>query len=255
MSGISQHYKTLELENGASLEEVKQAYKDLALVWHPDRFPNNARLQQKAEDKLKEINKAYEQLRLCQSSHRSRAYSPSEQTQRPPHSGYRQDSGYREDKSKPYSNQKQGASQHSKRTQGPPQSGPGQGQATSRSQSDQKRGASQQSQQCSKQEGFRSSRRGQYNPTISLQEAKAILTEYKFKWIRNYPDGCICYESGPFCLDIREDVPEVVLSVPCDSVSTFHRALLSIPCKSVGTFHQSEARELIDLFRSSASES
>lgn len=57
-------YKTLELEPGASLEEINQAYKDLALVWHPDRLPQDSlRLQEKAQAKLKEINNARERLR------------------------------------------------------------------------------------------------------------------------------------------------------------------------------------------------
>jgi len=48
------------LEVGASRAEVKQAYRDLVHVWHPDRFAQNPRLQNKAEGKLKEINAAYE---------------------------------------------------------------------------------------------------------------------------------------------------------------------------------------------------
>jgi len=43
---------------------VNQAYKDLAFIWHPDRIPkDNLRLQQKAQEKLKEINQARDQLR------------------------------------------------------------------------------------------------------------------------------------------------------------------------------------------------
>jgi len=53
----------LGLNQGASKEELEQAYRDLANVWHPDRFTNNPRLQQKAEEKLKEINAAYEYIR------------------------------------------------------------------------------------------------------------------------------------------------------------------------------------------------
>jgi curved DNA-binding protein CbpA len=50
----------LDLDRKASIEEAKQAYKDLANIWHPDRFSNNPRLKQKAEEKLKRINAAYE---------------------------------------------------------------------------------------------------------------------------------------------------------------------------------------------------
>lgn len=52
----------LGIEVGASKAEVKQAYRDLVHVWHPDRFAQNPRLQKKAEAMLKEINAAYEHL-------------------------------------------------------------------------------------------------------------------------------------------------------------------------------------------------
>ena len=55
-------YRALELELGASREQVKQAWRELVKVWHPDRFPNDARLQRKALERLKEINCAYEVL-------------------------------------------------------------------------------------------------------------------------------------------------------------------------------------------------
>jgi curved DNA-binding protein CbpA len=64
-----QYYKTLGLEPGASLEEVNQAYKDLAFIWHPDRIPkDNQRLLEKSEAKLKEINQARDRLRLIYQS-------------------------------------------------------------------------------------------------------------------------------------------------------------------------------------------
>jgi TonB family protein len=55
--------RILEIEPGASLEEIRQAYRDQTKVWHPDRFSNDIRLQKKAEDKLQQINLAYQ--RLC----------------------------------------------------------------------------------------------------------------------------------------------------------------------------------------------
>ncbi|OUC13421.1 MAG: molecular chaperone DnaJ [Alkalinema sp. CACIAM 70d] len=57
------YYQLLELEVGSSLEEIKQSYKDLAKVWHPDRFNDDPRLQLKAEEKFKHINIAYEFLK------------------------------------------------------------------------------------------------------------------------------------------------------------------------------------------------
>ena len=52
----------LEVKSHASEEEITQAYRDLANVWHPDRFAANPRLQKKAEEKLKEVNEAYQYI-------------------------------------------------------------------------------------------------------------------------------------------------------------------------------------------------
>ena len=60
---ISRCIEILGLKPKASHEEVNQAYRDLANVWHPDRFVGNPRLQKKAEEKLKEINAAYEYIK------------------------------------------------------------------------------------------------------------------------------------------------------------------------------------------------
>src|SRR4029079_18185020 len=42
------------------MRELKAAHRDLAKVWHPDRFQHDPRLQEKAQEKLKEINEAYD---------------------------------------------------------------------------------------------------------------------------------------------------------------------------------------------------
>jgi hypothetical protein len=54
--------EVLGLSIGASAQELKAAYRDMAKVWHPDRFTHDPRLQRKAQEKLKEINDAYQQL-------------------------------------------------------------------------------------------------------------------------------------------------------------------------------------------------
>ncbi len=56
-------YRILELDQNATLLEVRKAYIDMVRVWHPDRFLNNPRLRKKAEEKLKEMNIAYAELR------------------------------------------------------------------------------------------------------------------------------------------------------------------------------------------------
>lgn len=54
-------YEILELKEGSSLEDIKQAYRRLARKYHPDQYDNNP-LKDLAEDKMRELNEAYEQL-------------------------------------------------------------------------------------------------------------------------------------------------------------------------------------------------
>ena len=63
MDDIRDCFRILDLEPGASFEDVKRSYRELVRVWHPDRFRSDPKLQAKAEEKLKQINLAYE--RLC----------------------------------------------------------------------------------------------------------------------------------------------------------------------------------------------
>ena len=72
---LEKYYGVLGLRPDASEQEVKNAYRDLAKVWHPDRFAHDPRLQQKAQEKLKEINEAYEEIN-SPASGRRRARRP-----------------------------------------------------------------------------------------------------------------------------------------------------------------------------------
>jgi curved DNA-binding protein CbpA len=63
---INQAYSILELEPGASQQQVKQAYRKLVMLWHPDRFPDMER--QEAEEKIKKINEAYNLLKSIKPS-------------------------------------------------------------------------------------------------------------------------------------------------------------------------------------------
>jgi curved DNA-binding protein CbpA len=65
---IKKCFEILELNPDASVDEAKQAYKDIVNVWHPDRFSHNSRLKEKAEEKLKEINVAYDTVNSFLSS-------------------------------------------------------------------------------------------------------------------------------------------------------------------------------------------
>ena len=55
----TQAYRVLGLHPGATLDDVKTAFRDLAQVWHPDRFPENDRLREKAMQNQMLINEAY----------------------------------------------------------------------------------------------------------------------------------------------------------------------------------------------------
>jgi DnaJ-class molecular chaperone len=52
------YYKTLGVERNASEEDIRKAYRKLAMKYHPDRNPND----KEAEERFKEINEAYQVL-------------------------------------------------------------------------------------------------------------------------------------------------------------------------------------------------
>jgi hypothetical protein len=74
--GLNKYYELLGVAPGTSGRDLKEAYRDLAKVWHPDRFSHDPRLQQKAQEKLKEINEAYEQLTTGRAGRRTPPSSP-----------------------------------------------------------------------------------------------------------------------------------------------------------------------------------
>lgn len=54
-------YEVLGIKEGASQEEIKAAYREQVKKYHPDKHQDNP-LYELAQEKLQEINEAYEQL-------------------------------------------------------------------------------------------------------------------------------------------------------------------------------------------------
>ncbi len=67
---MSDPYQVLGVKPDASDEEIKRAYRELARKYHPDNYQNNP-LADLAEEKMKEINEAYDAVTKM----RSGAYS------------------------------------------------------------------------------------------------------------------------------------------------------------------------------------
>jgi hypothetical protein len=89
-------FAVLELQETATLDELRVAYRDLVKVWHPDRFVNDPRLQAKAAETFCRINEANETLRRYLATSREqplprqqpsppREQPPEDHTRTPPH--------------------------------------------------------------------------------------------------------------------------------------------------------------------------
>lgn len=70
---LEKSYKALKIKKGATLDEIKSAYRKLARRYHPDLNPKNRR----AEARFREITQAYQIL----SNHYRKEYEPSEENQ------------------------------------------------------------------------------------------------------------------------------------------------------------------------------
>ena len=78
--------RILDLEMDATEEQIKDAYRTLVKVWHPDRFQTDKSLREAAEAKLKDINTAFKFLSSIPSNSRPRTRvkpAPAERYQAP----------------------------------------------------------------------------------------------------------------------------------------------------------------------------
>ena len=56
---LKDYYRMLGVSRNASAEDIRRAFRRLAMQYHPDRNPENT---QEAEAKFKEVSEAYEVL-------------------------------------------------------------------------------------------------------------------------------------------------------------------------------------------------
>jgi curved DNA-binding protein CbpA len=56
---LKDYYRILSVNKDTSAQDIKRAFRQLALRYHPDRNPGDVK---EAEEKFKEINEAYEVL-------------------------------------------------------------------------------------------------------------------------------------------------------------------------------------------------
>lgn len=74
---VRQKLAILDLQPGASWQQVKDRYRFLAKVWHPDRFGSDLRARSRAEKQFQAVNEAYQWLVQHRSTVESLAESDS----------------------------------------------------------------------------------------------------------------------------------------------------------------------------------
>lgn len=87
-------YEILGVREGASIDEIKKAYRELVKKYHPDQYSNNP-LSDLAEEKLKEINQAYDYLVKQHESGSGHGYSQKYDARQTDSSNYGYDDGDR----------------------------------------------------------------------------------------------------------------------------------------------------------------
>ena len=66
MDTLEFHYQILELSRQATPQEIKASYRRLIKQWHPDQFVGDPNTAEIAEEKVKQINLAYDAITASQ---------------------------------------------------------------------------------------------------------------------------------------------------------------------------------------------
>ncbi|KAF3793823.1 DnaJ-like protein subfamily B member 6 [Nymphaea thermarum] len=59
LDGRPSYYRVLGVDRGASVTEIRRAYRKLALQWHPDRWTRDPSVAGEAKRQFQQIQEAY----------------------------------------------------------------------------------------------------------------------------------------------------------------------------------------------------
>ncbi len=87
MADYKDPYKVLGVDPNATDDQVKNAYRKLARKYHPDKYTDSD-MKELAEEKMKEVNSAYEEIQQMRAGGSSKGNSSGNSYSGGSHSGY-----------------------------------------------------------------------------------------------------------------------------------------------------------------------